>query len=73
MTTILTNYAQNITARILVKCSEENTRKKVRESSNVVVLDPDVAEAFPNAQAVNETLRRLIELAKANVHFPPQE
>lgn len=39
---------------------------RVRESSNVVVLDPDVAQAFPNAQAVNDALRGLIELAKAS-------
>ncbi len=43
---------------------------RVRESSNVVVLDPDVAEAFPNAQAVNAALRGLIELAKASTHLP---
>ena len=42
---------------------------RVRESSNVVVLDPDVAEAFPNAQAVNSALRGLIELAKASTHI----
>ena len=47
--------------------------KRMKESSNVVVLDPDVAEAFPNAKAVNDTLRRLIELAKTNVHLPSQE
>ena len=29
------------------------------EGSNVVVLDPDVAEAFPNAEAVNKALRVL--------------
>ena len=28
--------------------------------SNVVVLDPDVAEAFPNAKTVNDALRKLI-------------
>jgi hypothetical protein len=42
---------------------------RVKESSNVVVLDPDVAEAFPNAQAVNSALRGLIELAKASTHL----
>jgi len=47
--------------------------KKIRENSNVVVLDPDVAEAFPNSQVVNDTLRRLIELAKANVRIASQE
>jgi hypothetical protein len=47
--------------------------KQLRESSNVVMLDPDVAEAFPTAQAVNETLRRLIQLAKANAHLSDKE
>jgi hypothetical protein len=27
------------------------------EGTNVVVLDPDVAQLFPNREAVNETLR----------------
>ncbi len=39
---------------------------RMRESSNVVVLDPDIAEAFPNAQAVNQALRGLLELAKTS-------
>jgi hypothetical protein len=42
--------------------------KRMKESSNVVVLDPDIAEAFPNAQAVNQALRGLLELAKGCVH-----
>jgi hypothetical protein len=29
--------------------------------SNIVLLEPDVARAFPSAQAVNTALRRLIE------------
>ncbi len=29
------------------------------EGSNVVVLDPDVAEAFPDSEAVNKALRVL--------------
>ena len=45
---------------------------RMRESSNVVVLDPDVAEAFPNGQAVNEALRGLLELAKSSVHLASQ-
>jgi hypothetical protein len=36
-----------------------------RQGSNVVVLAPDVAEAFPNADAVNEALRLLINVAKS--------
>ena len=41
---------------------------KMKDSSNVVVLDPDVVEAFPNAQAVNQALRGLLELARSSVH-----
>lgn len=37
--------------------------KDFQKSSNVVVLDEDVAEAFPNSQAVNEALRGLLQLA----------
>ena len=45
---------------------------QMRESSNVVVLDPDIADAFPNAQAVNQALRGLLELAKGSVHLASQ-
>ena len=44
---------------------------QMKESSNIVVLDPDVVEAFPNAQAVNQALRCLLELAKSSVHLAP--
>ena len=32
------------------------------QSSNVVVLEPDVASAFPNAEAVNDALRGLMRV-----------
>jgi len=38
--------------------------QRFQESSNVVLLDEDVAEAFPNSQAVNEALRGLLQLAQ---------
>lgn len=41
---------------------------QMRGASNVVVLDPDITDAFPNSQAVNRALRGLLELAKSNVH-----
>ena len=37
--------------------------KRMRESSNIVVLKPEVADAFPNEEAVNSALLSLIELA----------
>jgi hypothetical protein len=31
------------------------------EGSKVVVLDPDIAEAFPDSTSVNETLRKVLQ------------
>ncbi len=36
--------------------------KRYHQESNVVVLDPDVAERFPNSEAVNQALRTLAEV-----------
>ena len=33
--------------------------RRYAEGTNVVVLDPDVARVFPNATAVNDSLRAL--------------
>ena len=38
--------------------------KRLRESSNIVVLRPEVAQAFPNKDAVNSALLSLIEFAQ---------
>lgn len=37
--------------------------KRYAQGCNVVVLDPDVAELFPDAEAVNRALRALAEVA----------
>lgn len=39
--------------------------ERCRKASNVVVISPEVQKAFPNAQAVNDALRGLLELAQA--------
>ena len=36
-----------------------------RSGTNLVLLAPDVAKAFPTEQAVNEGLRRLMQLQEA--------
>lgn len=41
--------------------------KQYASGSNVVLLSPDVAEAFPNAEAVNNALRALVNIARQNV------
>ena len=38
--------------------------ERFREGTNLVLLAPDVAEAFPTAEAVNETLRMVLQLTK---------
>ena len=38
--------------------------KLMRESSNIVVLKPEVAQAFPNGDAVNNALLSLIKIAQ---------
>jgi hypothetical protein len=43
--------------------------KRVRKSSNIIVLKPQVADAFPNEEAVNSALLSLIELAHKTTHI----
>ena len=40
-----------------------------RVGSNVVVLDPEIAKAFPNDESVNEALRLILKATK----IPKQE
>lgn len=37
--------------------------KAYRKGTNVVLLDPDVAEVFKNSESVNRALRLLMDLA----------
>jgi len=39
--------------------------QKYRKGSNVVLLQPDVAEAFPSEEAVNEALRGVLKTTRA--------
>ncbi len=38
-----------------------------QEGTNLVMLSPDVAKAFPTEQAVNDALRSLIEVAQRSL------
>ena len=38
---------------------------RVRESTNVVVIEPEVTEAFPTERAVNEALKGVLNTARA--------
>ena len=43
---------------------------KRRAGNNVVVLDPDIAKAFPNDKAVNQALRLLLKASKISQATP---
>ncbi|MDJ1170821.1 hypothetical protein PMG71_15415 [Roseofilum sp. BLCC_M154] len=38
--------------------------ERYRAGNNLVLLDPDVAKAFPSEESVNEALRLLMEIAQ---------
>ena len=40
--------------------------RRYAEGTNIVVLSPDVAEYFPDSEAVNAALRALVEIARKN-------
>ena len=42
--------------------------KKYAAGTNLVILSPDVAKAFPDSAAVNEALRTLVKIANRQVH-----
>ena len=38
--------------------------ERYRAGTNIVLLDPDVAQAFPTSDSVNEALRMLMQIAQ---------
>lgn len=40
-------------------------KRILKEGANVVVLEPDVAKAFPNSAAVNDALRVVLSAGRA--------
>ncbi len=47
--------------------------KEYMKGTNVVILDPDVAEVFPDSLSVNEALRVLAQLAERQVKKKPKK
>lgn len=41
--------------------------ERYKKGTNLVLLSPDVAKAFPTEEAVNEALRSLMEVARKSV------
>lgn len=48
------------------KATRGKFAKKYSSGSNVVLLAPDVQKNFPDAEAVNETLRAIAKIANRN-------
>lgn len=44
--------------------------QRYQQGTNIVVLEPDVAEAFPNSDAVNDALRSLLRVAQRSAGPP---
>ncbi len=42
--------------------------RRIRESTNIVVIEPDIADAFPTEAAVNEALRGILNTTRAVRH-----
>jgi hypothetical protein len=47
--------------------------ERYRSRTNLVLLEPDVAKAFPNENAVNEALRLLMQIAQRQPANNPLE
>jgi hypothetical protein len=47
--------------------------QRFAEGSNVVILEPDLVDAFPNSESVNRALRMLIEVADRSTNKIPTQ
>lgn len=41
--------------------------KKYAQGTNIIILDPDVADLFPDSKSVNDALRVLVKVAQQKV------
>lgn len=47
-------------------------KRLLAENSSIIVLEPDIAEAFQNSEAVNTALRSLLKLANTTQQLTNQ-
>lgn len=45
--------------------------EKYREGTNLVLIDPDIAKEFPDAEAINDALRHYLREKKAGSDKAP--
>ena len=64
----MSNSKENLEKEYDLKSLGKGVRGKYFEQyqkgTNVVVIDPDLSKAFPNAKAVNDALREVLEKQK---------
>ena len=44
-------------------------KRLMEEGSNIIVLEPDVADAFHDSESVNKALRSLLEIARSTTNI----
>jgi hypothetical protein len=47
--------------------------KRLKDSSNIIVLRPEVAQAFPNEESVNNALLSLIDIAQKTTRLTTKD
>jgi len=47
-------------------------KRILKEGANVAVLEPDIAKAFPNSDAVNDALRVVLQAGRAVGRLTPR-
>ena len=47
--------------------------KRLKDSSNIIVLRPEIARVFPNEEAVNNALLSLIDIAQKTTRLTPKD
>jgi hypothetical protein len=45
------------------------SKKLMQEGSNIIVLEPDIADAFHDSESVNKALRSFLEIARSASNF----
>jgi hypothetical protein len=58
------NFDPNTSDRILESSCAGSTTQRVMASSNIVVLDSEIAAVFPNSASVNRALHSLVQVAQ---------
>ena len=65
----MTNFDRSIKRSDFGEMVRGKYAAHIKAETNVVLLEPEIAQAFPNDEAVNNALRALLEVAKASTRL----